>query len=124
MSKTSLLIVTNDEKSLANLVSFFNDKNFDITTSNGIYPAIDLIDTHNFDVILSAYFISSGSGLQLLEYSRSKISPALFYFYDDFSDDVVIDSLRSGALDFFPKSKAIDEIYSEIINDLNIKNKI
>jgi len=45
----------------------------------------------------------------------------LFYFYDNYQNEIVIDSLRAGALDFFNKSKSFDEILLEIINDFEVK---
>lgn len=101
--------------------SFFQGKLLEVYTASSGNSGIDLLDRLNIDIVISAYHMSMGDGMKLLEYSRSKINPPLFYFYDSYPHEAIVDTLIGGAIDFFSIEKNIEEVYFEIMNDYQTK---
>ena len=66
-------------------------------------PAIDYIDNHPVDMVICDYKLPDGSGLELLEFCQSNPEFPVIMLTSHGDENVAVDSIKLGALDYIVK---------------------
>ena len=105
------ILVVDDEASIRFSVSELLEDAHEITTADHAPAALELLEQHDFDMILSDMNMPAMSGLQLLDEVRGRHPGVVFVLMTAFGDErLAVRALKNGAYDYVPKPFDNDEL--------------
>ena len=121
MKKLSILIVDDEESIRVSLEGILNKKYHIKTAQNGLI-ALDMLQNHHYDLILTDIMMDDMTGIELLKKTKEnfpEISVLLMTGYS--SLDTAVEAIRLGASDYLIKPCSKKEVFLSIARC--IKNK-
>lgn len=115
MRKKRILFVDDDEQILSTFSQLFEAKGFEVTTAKGGEEAIEYLQNHYFDLVVSDLSMPEVNGMQVLKKAKKQhpeINTIMLTGYGDMTS--AIDALRLGADDYILKPCDIDELLLRI----------
>src|SRR5688572_27721368 len=98
------ILVVDDEASIRYSISELLGASHEITTAEHAPAALELMDNHHFDVVLSDMNMPAMNGLQLLDEVRARHPGVVFVLMTAFGDErLAVRALKNGAYDYVPK---------------------
>lgn len=110
------ILIVDDEVDLCRILRWdFEDVGAKVIVAHGAYEAINLINEHDIDIIVSDIKMPQGDGVELLDYvKKAKKDYDAFIFMSGYSDYPKDDLLAKGAFIVIDKP----------INFESLKNKL
>ena len=105
-----------DFKKISNCLTTFIQ--LDLTRAKNIKEAISLLNVSSVDLILSEYFLSDGSGLDILKLlSDSKLEIPVVIIAGQGNETIASEVIDAGAYDYLPKNKISEKsLFRSITN--------
>lgn len=105
-----------DFKKISNCLTTFIQ--LDLTRAKNIKEAISLLNVSSVDLILSEYFLSDGSGLDILKLlSDSKLEIPVVFIAGQGNETIASEVINAGAYDYLPKNKISEKsLFRSITN--------
>jgi len=117
-----LLIVDDDQSTLASLARAFRLAGHEATVCDNAARALDLVKSRPFDVILSDVVMPGKDGLALLEDLRNLgIALPVVMISGQASIEMAVRATRLGAVDFLEKPLSTDKLLLTLDNVLKLK---
>lgn len=111
MSSTKILIIDDDNDICLLLERFLTRNKFEVTTAQSGQDGMKLIDTFEPDLIMTDFKLGDMSGVELLQYAKSKNAAVPVIIITGYSDiKVAINVMKQGAFDYVTKPLFPDEI--------------
>lgn len=112
------ILIVDDEKELRHIFTtefkFYNAETFEAHNS---VSAIEVLNHHNVDLILSDIRMPGGDGIELLKYAKANLNPfPKFIMLTGYSDLKKEEAFKLGATQLFTKPFDLDEIFQYIQN--------
>jgi len=110
--KMPAILVVDDELSMREFLNILLEKEgYEVTTAADASSAIDLIQNHNFDLVISDIKMPGLSGLSLLEKIKemNNSTPVIMITAYASPENAVI-AMKNGAFDYITKPFKVDEI--------------
>ncbi|MCP3675331.1 MAG: fused response regulator/phosphatase [Gammaproteobacteria bacterium] len=102
--KHRLLIIDTDEKMLKEIITYLEDKYYDVFTATNIETATSIFQEHDFDLIIYDLKMTYDSRLSLIELFRSERPDIpIIILYTLGQTNEIIEALRQGAVDYLMK---------------------
>lgn len=97
-TKSTVLIVDDDEGILETMTDILREKNFKVTVANDGYKAIEMIRRGMFNVILMDIRMPGINGVETFKRIKKIRAVSIFIFISAYAaDELVIDALKEGA---------------------------
>jgi len=109
MSKNILVI--DDERKMTILIeNALNDEGFAVTSSNSSELALELIDKHSFDIIITDLSMPKVTGIDILEKAKEKGGSEVILMTAFGSVESAVQAMKNGAADYIQKPFPMDEL--------------
>jgi DNA-binding response OmpR family regulator len=113
MSNIKKIVLAEDNSTLSLLLKFrLQKEGFDLYIAEDGKKAIELINTHNPDIILSDIMMPFISGLEVISYVRNKLNLQIpiIVFSAAGQEEMVLKAFNLGANDFMAKPFSPNEL--------------
>ncbi len=111
MEKKRVLLIDDEENILRIIKKFLEDNNFVVSTAKTKKEALDLLQRQNFDIVLSDYRLPDGTGMEILEFYRSREPVKPFIMITAYgSIDGAVEAMRKGASHYIAKPIDFDDL--------------
>jgi len=119
MSEARVLVV-DDERSMRELLSIvLRREGYDVTLAENGKSAIDIVEQHRFDLLISDIKMPDMSGVEVLRAAKRADQDILGIMITAFaSADTAIEAMRVGAHDYLSKPFDVDELKIKVRNAL------
>jgi len=122
ISKSSILIVDDDELICETLFDIFQEKGFNVAIAKSGHEGISVAEHTAFDVALIDIILPDMNGLDLLrEFKKDYPEKVYIIITANATLQTAIRALKDGATDYFIKPLVIDEILSKTQDELEKK---
>ena len=119
--KAHLLLIDDDPNTLASLSRAFRLAGHDATVCDNANRAIELLQSHRFDLILSDVVMPGKTGMQLLEeLKNSGLQTPIVLVSGQANIEMAVKATRLGALDFLEKPLTTDKLLLTVENALKL----
>ena len=124
------ILVVDDLEALLDVVKYILESNpdFEVDTAPSVYQALDLLEKHKYDIIISDYYMPEANGLEFLRQVREMNLSIPFVIQTGHGDEITALEAMQGGADFFLEKGAEGPLqylaFTQIINLLVTKNKI
>lgn len=117
--KPSLLIVEDEKTSREGLRAALDDR-YDIYVAEDAASALQLLETENFDVMLTDFRLPNEDGMKLIKRAKALPKPPVCILMTAYgSEELAVEAMRSGADDYIAKGRLqIDELEMRIARAL------
>jgi two-component system, NtrC family, response regulator AtoC len=121
--KPTLLIV-DDEKTTREGLRAALDERYDVYIAEDAKAAMGLLETENFDVLLTDFRMPNEDGLKLIARAKSLPKPPICILMTAYgSEELAVDAMKRGADDYIAKGRLqIDELEMRIARSLKQQN--
>ncbi|HTV39542.1 MAG TPA: sigma-54 dependent transcriptional regulator [Candidatus Sulfotelmatobacter sp.] len=121
--KRTLLIV-DDEKSTRDGLRAALEERYDVYVADGAKSAMELLETEDFDVLLTDFKLPGEDGLKLIARAKSLARPPICILMTAYgSEELAVDAMKRGADDYIAKGRLqIDELEMRIARALRHQN--
>jgi FixJ family two-component response regulator len=124
MKKKSVLVVDDEESIRVSLKGMIEKENYQVETADNGSIALNKLETHRYDLILTDIKMVGISGIELLQTIKEKYSDLIIVLMTGHASiDSAIDALRSGATDYIIKPCSKQKIVSSIKNAIKKNNQ-
>ena len=97
MNRHKILIVDDEENVLVSLKRIFRKENYEIYTANSGFQGIELLEKHDFSLILSDFKMPELNGIEFLKLASEKSPDTIRIILTGYADvDVVISAINEG----------------------------
>ena len=97
MNRHKILIVDDEENVLISLKRIFRKENYEIYTANSGFQGIELLEKHDFSLILSDFKMPELNGIEFLKLASEKSPDTIRIILTGYADvDVVISAINEG----------------------------
>jgi two-component system response regulator PilR (NtrC family) len=112
MAGKARVLVVDDERSMQEFLEiFFRSEGYDVSTSGAVDGALALLESDDFDVIITDIQMPGTTGMQLLrEVQRSSPDTVVIMMTAFASTATAISAMKEGAYDYITKPFKVDEI--------------
>lgn len=111
VNQPRLLLVDDEESVLYTLQAVLKREGYAISRAHSADQALSLLNSSNFDLIISDVNMPGISGLELLDSVRARDPECLVILITAFgSEAIAVDAMRRGAYDYLPKPFANDDL--------------
>src|SRR5271157_2314072 len=123
MIKPTLLIV-DDEKTTREGLRAALEGRYDVFIAGDAQAAMNLLESENFDVLLTDFRLPSEDGMKLIARAKSLPQPSVCILMTAYgSEDLAVDAMKRGADDYIAKGRLqIDELEMRIARALKQQN--
>ena len=121
--KPTLLIV-DDEKTTREGLRAALEERYDIYIAEDAKAAMNLLESENFDVMLTDFRLPNEDGMQLIARAKSLPKPPICILMTAYgSEELAVDAMKRGADDYIAKGRLqIDELEMRIARSLKQQN--
>ena len=121
--KPTLLIV-DDEKTTREGLRAALEERYDVYIAEDAQAAMNLLESENFDVLLTDFRLPNEDGMKLIARAKSLAKPPVCILMTAYgSEDVAVDAMKRGADDYIAKGRLqIDELEMRIARALKQQN--
>ena len=121
--KRTLLIV-DDEKSTRDGLRAALEERYDVYVADDAKSAMELLETEDFDVLLTDFRLPGEDGLKLIARAKSLARPPICILMTAYgSEELAVDAMKRGADDYIAKGRLqIDELEMRIARALRQQN--
>ena len=121
--KPTLLIV-DDEKTTREGLCAALDERYDVYIAEDAKAAMNLLESENFDVLLTDFRLPNEDGMKLISRARSLPKPPICILMTAYgSEELAVDAMKRGADDYIAKGRLqIDELEMRIARALKQQN--
>jgi two-component system, NtrC family, response regulator HydG len=119
------ILIVDDEVDICDMMSFtFQNYGYDSYVGYDTDEALQLVQKHDFDLVLSDIRMPKGGGIRLLEEikRRGSAKPKVFLM-TGYSDSPVDEALAKGAEEVFAKPMKIKEIVDKLSKSISFQPK-
>ena len=112
MTPRARILVVDDERSMQEFLEIFlRGEGYEVTTAGDVAAARALIESDEFDVVITDIQMPGGSGLDLLHAARDASPDAMVIMITAYaSTETAIAAMKDGAYDYLTKPFRVDEI--------------
>src|SRR6266436_5785242 len=117
--KSTLLIVDDEKTTREGLRAALEDR-YDIYIAEDAKAAMNLLESENFDVMLTDFRLPNEDGMKLIARAKSLSKPPICILMTAYgSEELAVDAMKRGADDYIPKGRLqIDELEMRIARAL------
>ncbi len=123
----TLLIVDDEKAALKNLEHVMKKEGYEVTTTQSGPNALALLDTQNFDVVLTDLRMEKVDGMQILQKCRSVSRNTEVIMITGFATlESAVDAMKYGAFHYISKPFRLDEVrkvVAEAIEKVHLKKE-
>jgi DNA-binding NtrC family response regulator len=119
IEKPTLLIVDDEKPTRDGLRAALEDR-YDVYVAEDARAAMDLLESENFDVLLTDFRLPTEDGMKLIGRAKSLPRPPICILMTAYgSEELAVDAMKRGADDYLPKGRLqIDELEMRIARAL------
>jgi DNA-binding NtrC family response regulator len=121
--KPTLLIVDDEKPTRDGLRAAFEDR-YDVYVAEDARAAMELLESENFDVLLTDFRLPNEDGLKLIARAKSLARPPICILMTAYgSEELAVEAMKRGADDYIAKGRLqIDELEMRIARSLQRQN--
>lgn len=124
MREKPTLLIVDDEKPTREGLRAALEERYDVYVADDARAAIELLESENFDVLLTDFRLPGEDGLKLIARAKSLSKPPVCILMTAYgSEELAVDAMRRGADDYIAKGRLqIDELEMRIARALRRQN--
>ncbi len=109
MSK-NILVIDDERKMTVLIKNALEDERFTVTETNSSELALELIDKHSFDIIITDLSMPKVTGIDILEKAKEKGDSEVILMTAFGSVESAVQAMKNGAADYIQKPFPMDEL--------------
>src|ERR1700761_6594774 len=120
MTEKPTLLIVDDEKTTREGLRAALDERYDVYIAEDAKTAMELLESENFDVMLTDFRLPNEDGLKLIARAKSLARPPICILMTAYgSEELAVDAMKRGADDYIAKGRLqIDELEMRIARAL------
>src|ERR1700758_1940208 len=124
MAEKPTLLIVDDEKSTRDGLRAALEERYDVYVADDAKSAMELLETEDFDVLLTDFRLPGEDGLKLIARAKSLARPPICILMTAYgSEELAVDAMKRGADDYIAKGRLqIDELEMRIARALRQQN--
>ncbi len=124
MPEKPTLLIVDDEKPTRDGLRAALEERYDVYAADDAKSAMDLLETENFDVLLTDFRLPGEDGLKLIARAKSLSKPPVCILMTAYgSEELAVEAMKRGADDYIAKGRLqIDELEMRIARALRQQN--
>src|SRR6516162_6419912 len=124
MGEKPTLLIVDDEKPTRDGLRAALEERYDVYVADDAKAAMDLLESENFDVMLTDFRMPNEDGLKLIARAKSLPRPPVCILMTAYgSEEIAVEAMRRGADDYIAKGRMqIDELEMRIARSLKQQN--
>ena len=124
MSEKPTLLIVDDEKPTRDGLRAALEERYDVYVADDAKAAMGLLESENFDVLLTDFRLPGEDGLKLIARAKSLSKPPICILMTAYgSEELAVDAMKRGADDYIAKGRLqIDELEMRIARALRHQN--
>jgi len=120
--KPRILVVDDEKIAVRNLEHTLKKEGYAVITANSGEEAINILESSNFDVVMTDLKMERINGIDVLEKAKSKYPDTQVIMITGYASiDSAIESMKKGAFDYIQKPIKLDEVRSAVKKALEKK---
>ena len=124
MAEKPTLLIVDDEKPTRDGLRAALEERYDVYVADDAKTALELLESENFDVMLTDFRLPGEDGLKLIARAKSLSKPPICILMTAYgSEELAVDAMKRGADDYIAKGRLqIDELEMRIARALRHQN--
>ncbi len=124
MAEKPTLLIVDDEKPTREGLRAALEERYDVYIAEDAKAAMDLLESENFDVMLTDFRLPNEDGMKLIARAKSLSKPPICILMTAYgSEELAVDAMKHGADDYIAKGRLqIDELEMRIARALKQQN--
>src|SRR5271167_238877 len=124
MAEKPTLLIVDDEKPTREGLRAALEERYDVYIAEDASAAMELLESQNFDVMLTDFRLPNEDGLKLIARAKSLSKPPVCILMTAYgSEELAVDAMKRGADDYIAKGRLqIDELEMRIARALRQQN--
>ncbi|MGA2855100.1 MAG: sigma 54-interacting transcriptional regulator, partial [Verrucomicrobiota bacterium] len=124
MTEKPALLIVDDEKTTREGLRAALEGRYDVFIAGDAQAAMNLLESENFDVLLTDFRLPSEDGMKLIARAKSLPKPPVCILMTAYgSEEIAVDAMKHGADDYIAKGRLqIDELEMRIARALRQQN--
>ncbi len=124
MAENPTLLIVDDEKTTRDGLRAALEERYDIYVAEDAKAAMNLLESDNFDVMLTDFRLPNEDGMKLIARAKSLSKPPICILMTAYgSEELAVDAMKRGADDYIAKGRLqIDELEMRIARALRGQN--
>ena len=124
MAEKPTLLIVDDEKPTREGLRAALEERYDVYIAEDAKAAMNLLESENFDVMLSDFRLPNEDGMKLIARAKSLSKPPICILMTAYgSEELAVDAMKRGADDYIAKGRLqIDELEMRIARSLRRQN--
>ena len=124
MNTKPALLIVDDEKTTREGLRAALEERYEVYIAADARTATDLLESENFDVLLTDFRLPNEDGMKLIARAKSLPKPPICILMTAYgSEEVAVEAMKRGADDYLPKGRLqIDELEMRIARALRQQN--
>src|SRR5271167_3529831 len=124
MAEKPTLLIVDDEKPTREGLRAALEERYDVYIAEDASAAMELLESQNFDVMLTDFRLPNEDGLKLIARAKSLSKPPVCILMTAYgSEELAVDAMKRGADDYIAKGRLqIDELEMRIARSLQRQN--
>ena len=124
MTEKSTLLIVDDEKTTRDGLRAAFEERYDVYVAEDAKVAMELLESENFDVMLTDFRLPNEDGMKLITRAKSLSKPPICILMTAYgSEELAVDAMKRGADDYIAKGRLqIDELEMRIARSLKQQN--
>ena len=124
MAEKPTLLIVDDEKPTRDGLRAALEERYDVYAADDAKSAMDLLETENFDALLTDFRLPGEDGLKLIARAKSLAKPPVCILMTAYgSEELAVEAMKRGADDYIAKGRLqIDELEMRIARALRRRN--
>src|SRR5580658_6928461 len=124
MAEKPTLLIVDDEKPTRDGLRAALEERYDVYAADDAKSAMELLESENFDVLLTDFRLPGEDGLKLIARAKSLSKPPICILMTAYgSEELAVDAMKRGADDYIAKGRLqIDELEMRIARALRRQN--
>lgn len=117
------ILLVEDDLTYSRIVKTFLEKNgYTVQTCVKVKDAQQILNTNSFDLIIADFRLPDGTGMELLQWSKSKFPQTQVILITHYSDiRIAIKAMKLGAFEYITKPINPDELLATVKESLSAK---
>src|SRR5277367_5490076 len=124
MAEKPTLLIVDDEKTTRDGLRAALEDRYDVYVAEDAKAAMNLLESENFDVMLTDFRLPNEDGMKLIARAKSLSKPPICILMTAYgSEELAVDAMKRGADDYIAKGRLqIDELEMRIARALRQQN--
>jgi DNA-binding NtrC family response regulator len=124
MAEKPTLLIVDDEKTTREGLRAALEERYDVYIAEDVKAAMNLLESENFDVMLTDFRLPNEDGMKLIARAKSLSKPPICVLMTAYgSEELAVDAMKRGADDYIAKGRLqIDELEMRIARALKQQN--